>query len=202
MPWKDYFWEFSEVGITVASSFLLERGQEEWVLMWVDSSFWQRWAFLWGLWCPRCSWPTSFLHPFPGLWVWLNGCGIFPSRFTEDIPPSWIPSLFFYFLYYRRSATAIFPFFPRVHFAPVPEAGRTCADEVGRSTSAFPTLISEASAKDRWQEADSSTDVVQSYILCPVTLYSSVLVTSLPAWIIIGAVVHGMQQTESHFLGV
>ena len=63
----------------------------------------------------------------------------------------------------------------------MPEAGRTCADEVGRSTSTFPTLISEASAKDRWQEADSSTDVVQSYILCPVTLYSSVLVTSLPA---------------------
>ena len=67
----------------------------------------------------------------------------------------------------------------------MPEAGRTFADEVARSTSTFPILISEASAKERWQEGDSSTDVVQSYILCPVpwclTLYSSILVTSPPA---------------------
>lgn len=69
MPWKDYFWEFREVGITVASSFLLERGQEEWVLMWVDSSFWQRWAF------PlRSLMPQTFLtYKFPASLPWTVG---------------------------------------------------------------------------------------------------------------------------------
>lgn len=181
--------------------------------MWVDSSLWQRRAFP-----SRSLMPQTFLtYKFPASLPWTIGLVEWLWDFFLSFHWRHSPFLSFFSLLFLLLLPQVchchLPLFSSCPLCPSArtcgwcvQAGRTCADEVGRSTSTFPTLISEASAKERWQEGDSSTDVIQSYILCPVpwclTLYSSVLVTSPPAWIIIGAMAHGMQQTESHFLGV
>lgn len=102
---------------------------------------------------------SSFLHPCPGLAgpaEWLSDFPLFPFLISlgifllSSLLPVFLPSSFS-----SHTATGLLlpsSFFPHVHFALEPEAGSTCTDEVGRIKTAFPTLSSEASAKERGGE--------------------------------------------------
>lgn len=125
----------------------------------------------------------------------------FPLLFPLSLGIVFLSSLFpllssflFFFLYYHRSATAIFlSSWSSCPLVPELEAGRTHTDEVGRNKAASPILSSGASAIERDVERVIVFLLMMISVLCSY-LFLSALPSALPsllAFTVISIMSHG-----------